>query len=167
MNLAGLGMQSQVQTIIDAVLQIQNKRNPVIAMDGSLLMKRISLVVCYWCHFTDHGADIRGKKAVSAVYAKIEEAIKEGGMQNVKPIDIEPLMIFRWTLGLDQQENVIKWAEDMMAMKGSFARTAPNCPIHCRRKSINHPSGTGGDICATAEIDVRLRLMRTKHQQCH
>jgi len=61
---------------------------------------------------------------VSAFYAKVEEAIKEGGMQHVKPIDIEPLMIFRWTLGLDQQENVIKCAEDMMAMKGSFARTA-------------------------------------------
>ena len=68
-------------------MQIKNKRNPDIATDGSLLMKRIGLIMCHWYHFTDHGADIRGKKAVLAFYAQIEEAIKEGGMQNIKPVD--------------------------------------------------------------------------------
>ena len=163
MNLAGLGMQSQVQTIIDAVLQIKNKRNPDIATDGSLLMKRIGLIMCHWCRSTDHGADIRGKKAVLAIYAKIEEAIKEGGMQNIKPVDIEPLLIFRYSLGLDQQENVIKWAEDLMAMRGSFARTAEF--IAAENQSTTDQAQE--DICATTEIDERLRLMRTKHQECH
>ena len=124
MHLAGLGMQCQVQTIIDAVLQIKNKRNPDIAMPGSTLMKRIRLRVCYGCHFTDHGEDIRGKKAMMALYAKIEDAIEEGGIQNVKPTDIEPLIIFRWTLASEKQANVLRGAEEIIAIKGSFARMA-------------------------------------------
>ena len=64
MSLAGLGLQCQVQTIIDAVLQIKNKRSPDIATDGSLLMKRIGLVMCWWCRFTDdQGEVIKGKKS--------------------------------------------------------------------------------------------------------
>ena len=95
------------------------------AMDGSTLMKRISLVMCYWCHYTDHGEDIRGKKAVMAFYSKIEDAIKQhGGIQNITTTDIEPLIIFQWTLPPDQQENEFRWAEDVIASKGDFARTA-------------------------------------------
>ena len=125
MNLAGRGMQVQVQTIIDAVLQIKNKRNPDMAMDGSTLMKRISLVMCYWCHFIDHGEDIRGKKAVMVFYSKIEDAIKQpGGIPNVKPSEIEPLILFRWTLPSNQHQNVLNWAEEIIAIKGSFSRTA-------------------------------------------
>ena len=87
-------------------------------------MKRISLVMCYWCHLTDHGEDIRGNKTVRASYAKIDDAIKEGGIQNVTPSNIEPLVIFRWTLASDQQEHVLQWAEDIIAMKRRSARTA-------------------------------------------
>ena len=117
-------MQAQVQTIIDSVQQIKNKRNPDMAMDGSTLTERISIAMCYWYHCTDHGEDIRGKNAVMTFYVKIEDAIKEGEIQNVKPNDMEPLIIFRWTLASDQQEDVLRWAEEIIAIKGSFARTA-------------------------------------------
>ena len=87
-------------------------------------MKRIGLVMCHWCRFTDHGEVIKGKKGVLGIYGMIDQAIKEGGMSHIKSEDIEPLMIFRYALGLDQQENVMRLAEDLMTMRGSFARTA-------------------------------------------
>ena len=125
MNLAGLGLQCQVQTIVDAVPQIKNRRSPDIATDGSLLMKRIGLVLCWWCHYTnDQGEVIKGKKAVLGIYGKIDQAIKDGGMEHIKSVDLEPLIMFRYVLGVDQQVNVMKWAEDLMAIRGSFARSA-------------------------------------------
>ena len=60
-----------------------------------------------------------------AFYSEIEDAIKQpGGIQKITTTDIEPLIIFRWTLLPDQQENVMKWAEEIIAIKGSFAHTA-------------------------------------------
>ena len=111
-------------------------------MDGSTLIKRISLVMCFWCHYTHHGEDIRFKKAVMAFYSKIEDAIKQpGGIENITTTDIEPLIIFRWTLLPDQQENVIRWAEDVIASKGYFAHAAQAIADENRSSAASSANG--------------------------
>ena len=123
---AGLGAQSSMSTIKKFVLALQDKKRPNIKDAGdSSAIHKISNSLTYWCvceTFDDKGENIInvGPAAPKLLW----ESLRERHAINERLLvldDLKMCEMFAWRLENDQQTQLVKWREEIIARDARVA----------------------------------------------